>query len=332
MSLASPRRIIIAGGTGYLGMILGRHFHEQGHAVASISRFPKPHPWQAIHWDAKNMGEWASSIDGADVVVNLAGHSIRCRFNKLNQEQILNSRVWTTELIAEAINQCSRPPAVWLNASSANIYPHSLDRDMYEDSEKRSAAIAAYPKKWQFLMDVAEAWEKAAWSAPTPNTRRVLMRIAPVMSPDAGSSFDRLLRLVRWGLGGEIGDGEQYVSWIHDFDFVRAVEFLIDNFDNEGPVNITAPQPMPNHEFMCNLRRAWCTSYFGLRSPKWLVEAACFALRIESELLLKSRRVFPKRLCESGFAFHFPKWRVAAENLVERWRQLSSDEPRSSSI
>jgi hypothetical protein len=193
--------------------------------------------------------------------------------------------------------------------------------------ETSSAAVDAEPntpRKWKFGMDVAKAWERAVFSSPTPQTRKVLLRLAPVMTPDAGAAFDTLLRLVRWGLGGEIGNGEQYVSWIHDFDFVRAIEFLIEREDIEGVANVMAPNPSPNHQFMCNLRRAWCTSYFGLPAPEWLVTAVCFVLRTEPELVLKSRRIVPRRLCDAGFSFHFPVWRGACENLVERWRQLQA--------
>jgi uncharacterized protein (TIGR01777 family) len=318
MPLVRPLRIVIPGGTGHLGMLLGRHFHELGHSVATITRFPKPHAWEAVHWDAENMGYWASSLEGADAVINLAGRSMVCRYTANNKKSILHSRVRTTQLLADAIDQCSNPPRVWLNASSANIYPHSLACAMDEDSDLAASS------KWQFSRDVANAWEQAVFSSPTPRTRKILLRLAPVMSPETSGAFNCLLRLVRLGLGGEIGDGEQYVCWLHDFDFIRAIEFLIERDHLQGPVNMVAPNPMPNHQFMCNLRRAWCTSYFGLPAPEWLVQLVSFMIRTEPELLLKSRRVVPGQLLKAEFSFHFPEWRGACENLVQRWRLLQT--------
>jgi NAD dependent epimerase/dehydratase family enzyme len=153
-----------------------------------------------------------------------------------------------------------------------------------------------------------------------PRTRTVLLRSAMTMSPDRGGVFDTLLRLVRWGLGGASGDGRQYVSWIHDRDFVRAVYWLIDH-DLAGPVNLAAPHPLPNAEFMRALRDAWGIG-FGLPAARWMLEVGAFALRTETELILKSRRVVPGRLLESGFTFHFRTWPDAAADLCRRWREL----------
>ena len=181
------------------------------------------------------------------------------------------------------------------------------------------------PESWRFSIDVAAGWERAFFAVPTPSTRKVALRSAMVMSPDAGGIFDVMLRLVRWGFGGAAGSGDQYVSWIHDVDFIRAIEFLIDREAISGAVNISSPFPIPNREFMCCLRRAWCTSYFGLPTPKWALEIGAVLMRTETELVLKSRRVVPRRLLDAGFEFHFPKWRGAATDLVARWRQLNSD-------
>ncbi len=307
-------RIAIPGGTGRLGTLLARHFCEQGHSVSSITRFPKPSRWEAVHWDAANLGHWTSTIDGSDVVISLAGHSLNCRQTKSNQFAILNSRLQTTGLVAKAIQACSHPPELWLNASTSLIYPPSLDQEIDE----------AYPisAETSFIAGAARSWEAATMGYSTPATRKILLRTAPVMSPVTGGSFDMLMLLVRWGLAGEIGSGDQYVSWIHDFDFIRAIEFLIQHPNLQGPVNICAPSPIPNHQFMCSLRRAWCTSYFGLSIPEWLVQAASFVSRTEPELILKSRRVIPRKLLEAGFVFDFPQWRGACENLVNRWRAL----------
>jgi uncharacterized protein (TIGR01777 family) len=320
MPISRRLRIVIPGGTGHLGTLLCRHFYEQGHEVATVTRFPKAQPWQAVHWDSTTLGDWANSLDGADVVINLAGRSLFCRQTDVNRAEILRSRIATTELVGRAISQCADPPDLWLNASTALIYRHSLDSDMDEENGTIDDQDASVPAEWNFIVSVASAWEHAQANAHTDRTRRIALRMSPVMIPNSSSLFDWLLRLVRWGFGGEIGTGDQYVAWIHDFDFIRVIEHLIATESLAGSINVTSPCPAPNHQFMCNLRRAWCTSYFGVPAPEWAAQAAAFLARIEPEIVLKSCRVVPKRLLESGFSFHFPQWRGACENLVDRWR------------
>ena len=319
MTLPRPLRIIIPGGTGRLGVLLARHFHEQGHAVSAITRFPRPRDWEAVHWDAESPGHWMSSLEDADVVINLAGRSLHCRHTKANQRAILQSRVRTTELVGRGIRECVRPPRLWINASTVDVYPEAEQREV--DENFKPAGLT----QPMFLEQMARAWEAATQAHSTPQTRKVQIRMAAVMSADAGGTFDHLLRLVRWGFGGDMGSGEQHVAWIHDFDFLRAIEFLISRDDVAGAVNITAPHPVPNHQFMCNLRRAWCTSYFGMPAPEWLVETVSFVARTEPEFVLKSRRVIPGKLIDAGFDFDFPEWRGACENLMERWRALHPD-------
>jgi uncharacterized protein (TIGR01777 family) len=283
-----------------------------------------------VHWDGATLGPWAELIDGADVVINLAGRSVNCRYNPKNRRQILTSRTITTGLIGQAIAKASVPPAVWLNGSTATIYRHSLDRPMDEQTGEIGGNEGEAPETWRFSIEVAQAWERAFFSAPISSaTRRIAMRTAMVMSPDSGGVFDVLLRLVRWGLGGRAGSGRQYVSWIHDVDYVRAVEFLIAHCELEGPVNICSPEPVPNCEFMSCLRQAWCTSYIGLPAREWMVAVGAMLMRTETELVLKSRRVVPGRLLKSGFEFHFPHWRTAAQDLVHRWRALHADETQN---
>jgi hypothetical protein len=181
------------------------------------------------------------------------------------------------------------------------------------------------PESWRFSIDVAVSWERTLFAVNTPNTRKLALRSGMVMSPDSGGIFDALLRLVRWGIGGPAGSGQQYVSWIHDVDFVRAIDFLIANENCIGPVNVCSPNPIPNAEFMCNLRRAWCTSYVGIPASEWVLSVGAVLLQTQAELVLKSRRVIPGCLQASGFDFHFPNWRGACQDLVARWRQLHSD-------
>ncbi len=325
MSFLRPLRIAIPGGTGQIGQILARHFHEQGHSVTVVARHPKLTEWRSIAWNGYDLGDWTQSIDGSDVVINLAGHTVNCRYNAANRREIKNSRTISTGLVGQAIAQASHPPALWLNASTATIYRHSFNRSMDEITGEIGGNEPDAPAKWRFSIEVATSWERAFFAADTPNTRKVALRSGMTMSPDPGGIFDALLRLVRWGIGGPAGSGQQYISWIHDVDFVRAIEFLIANEELSGLVNVCSPFPISNRKFMHCLRRCWCTSYIGLPTPKWMLSIGAVLLRTETELVLKSRRVVPRRLLDSGFEFHFPNWRGACCDLVERWRELHSD-------
>ena len=325
LSLDRCLRIVIPGGTGQVGHILARHFQETGHQVTVITRHPKPAEWTVLPWNGQDLGPWAEAINGSDVVINLAGRSVNCRYSAAHQREIKNSRTITTGLVGRAIQEAAKPPSLWLNASTATIYRHSLCLAMDDLAGELGGNEPDAPSKWRFSIDVAKSWEQAFFAADTPHTRRVALRSAMTMSPDEGGVFDTLLRLVRFGLGGKAGSGNQYVSWIHDVDFIRAIEFLITHEKLQGPVNIASPCPVTNSSFMSCLRRAWCTSYIGLPSPKWLLALGAFFLRTETELILKSRRVVPRRLTEAGFEFHFPNWRGASQDLVHRWRELHSD-------
>jgi uncharacterized protein (TIGR01777 family) len=313
-------KVVIPGGTGQVGAILARAFVADGHEVVALSRNPGPAPWRVVGWDAESVGDWATELDGADVVINLAGRSVNCRYNTENRRAIKESRVRSTRAVGEAIARAARPPRVWLQSSTATIYAHRFDAPNDEATGILGGSEPGVPDTWRFSIDVATAWEQAADEAATPQTRKVLLRSAMIMSPDRGGVFDTLLALVRRGLGGASGDGRQYVSWIHDRDFVRSVYWLIDH-GLEGPVNLASPNPVPNAEFMRTLRAAWGTG-FGLPAARWMLEIGAIALRTETELILKSRRVVPGRLLESGFTFQYPTWAEAAADLCRRWREL----------
>jgi uncharacterized protein (TIGR01777 family) len=284
-----------------------------------LSRAPAKAPWRVVAWDGETAGDWSAELEGADVVINLAGRSVNCRYGAENRRQIMDSRVKSTWAVAAAIAKATRPPRVWLQASTATIYAHRHDAANDEATGILGGEEPGAPDTWRFSIGVAKAWEAAATENELPRTRRVLMRSAIIMSPDRGGPFDTLLGLVRHGLGGTSGDGRQFVSWVHDHDFVRAVRWLIDHDDLAGPVNIASPNPLPNAEFMRDLRRAWGIG-FGLPAMKWMIEVGALFLRTESELVLKSRRVVPTRLIESGFTFDFPTWPEAAADLCRRWR------------
>ena len=313
-------RIVIPGGSGKVGSVLARAFFGTGHDVVVLSRNPRPAPWRVRAWDGRTQADWTEEIDGADVVINLAGRSVDCRYTQANRESIRASRLESTRVVGDAIAQASRPPRVWLQASTATIYAHRYDAPNDEKTGLLGGSEPDSPDTWRFSIDVAMAWERALNEANTPRTRKVLMRSAMTMSPEHGGIFDVLLRLVRFGLGGNAGDGRQFVSWIHDQDFVAAVRWLIDHENLSGPVNLASPNPLPYSEFMSALRSARSV-HLGLPAAKWMLEIGTFVLRTESELVLKSRRVIPTRLLDSGFQFQYPTWPEAARDLCYRWEQ-----------
>jgi len=317
--MSNALRIVLAGGNGQIGTLLARHFHGRGHQVVVIARSVKPAPWRMIEWDGATLGDWAAELEGADVVINLAGRNVSCRYTPENRRAIKESRVQSTLVLGQAVARLAHPARLWMNASTATIYRHALDRAMDEDAGEIGGNERDCPSSWRFSIDVATSWEEAFFSAVTPRTRKIALRSAMTMSPDPGGIFAELLRLVRFGLGGTAGSGEQFVSWIHEADFIRSVEFLMAHEEMEGAVNLASPCPLPNREFMRALRRAWGTR-MGLPAPRPLLELGALFLRTETELILKSRRVVPGRLLRAGFKFQFPEWPEAARELVGRWK------------
>jgi len=315
-------RVVIPGGSGQVGTILARAFHRDGHDVVVLSRQPQVRPWRVVEWDGVTLGSWRSVVDGSDVVINLAGRSVNCRYNAANRQDILHSRVESTRVVGEAIARAQRPPRTWLQASTATIYAHRYDAANDEWSGALGGNESNAPGSWRFSIEVARAWERAFNDAVTTATRKVTLRSAMTLSPDDGGVFDALLGLVRRGLGGSAGNGRQFMSWIHYEDFVAAVRWLIDRQDIDGIVNIASPNPLPNADFMRVLREAYGVP-FGLPAGHWMLEIGAAFMRTETELILKSRRVVPDRLLAAGFQFRFPGWPEAARELVARWRQNS---------
>lgn len=312
-------KFVIAGGTGQVGTVLARKFHAKGDEVVILSRKPGKADWRIVNWDAETLGDWKNEIDGSDVVINLAGRSINCRYNEENRRQIMNSRVNSTKVLGEAIEQSKNPPKVWLQSSTATIYTHRFDAPNDEITGIIDDIQSDAPSAWNFSIDVAKTWEKVTNEAVTPKTRKVLMRSAMIMSPDRDGIFDTLLGIVRKGLGGTAGDGKQYISWLHEQDFIRAVDWLIEHEELDGAVNLTSPNPLPNAEFFKILREVWGTK-IGLPAFEWMLEIGAFFMRTETELILKSRRVIPTRLFKTGFRFDFQNWEDAARDLCQRWR------------
>lgn len=311
--MTNKKRIVLAGGSGFLGHALAKEFLAGNYEVIVLARSPRARSdgVKEICWDGKSSGEWSKFIGGSEVVINLTGKSVDCRYNKKNRREIISSRVDSTRAIGEAIAKCSQPPGVWLNCSSATIYKQAFDTPMNESDETGATPEA----KDEFSIEVIRQWENALNEARTPNTRKVALRITLVLGKDGGV-FPVLRRLARFGLGGKMGGGKQFVSWIHEKDFCGAVEWIIANENLSGAINLAVPNPLPNGETMRLIREA-CGAPFGLPATEWMLEIGAFFLRTETELILKSRRVVPGKLLASGFQFQFPELRDALKNLCE---------------
>lgn len=309
-------KIVIPGGTGQVGAVLERAFLAKGWEVVILSRGGRSGAG-VVEWDGRTLGAWTKEIDGCDAVINLAGRSVNCRYTRENLDAMMNSRVDSARVVGEAIAKAAKPPRVWLQMSTATIYAHRFDAANDEATGLIGGTEPGVPGYWGFSIDIAKSWEKTQADAATPETRKVALRTAMVMSPDVGGIFDMLLKITRFGLGGPIGGGKQFVSWIHEYDFIRAVEHLIGREDLAGPINLCAPGPLPQKEFMAALRQAWGMP-IGLPAMKWMAEIGAIFLRTDTELLFKSRRVVPRRLLMSGFDFKFPDWPSAVNELVRR--------------
>ena len=327
-------RILLPGGSGQVGKILARHLHAKGHEVTVLSRTLQAHasnPWRTLPWDGLTPGPWTAEIDRSDAVIHLSGRSVNCRYNAANRQAIFDSRIKPTLLLGQVIAASPTPPRLWMNASTSTFYRHALDRTQDEftgelgdlPSERGTREPANLPETWSFSIDVASRWEQAFLSIPTPRTRKIRLRSSMVMSPDPGGVFSVLSNLARTGLGGSIGSGRQFVSWMHDLDYCRATDLLLTQpeitEETGGIVNMTAPEPLPNRDFMRALREAWHMP-IGLLATEWMIQVGTFLMRSESELVLKSRRVVPTLLLKRGFEFAFPTWPAAARDLVSRTR------------
>jgi uncharacterized protein (TIGR01777 family) len=293
------KKVVLAGGTGFIGQYFERKYRDLGYEVLIISRQSQHISWN----DEKNI---ISALNGADLVINLAGKSVNCRYNEKNKAEIVLSRTETTETIGKAILACEHPPELWINSSTATIYRHAEDRPMTEkDGEIGSG----------FSVDVAKEWEQSLFAFHLPQTRQVALRIAIVLGADGGV-MEPYLNLVRFGLGGVQGTGKQMFSWIHIEDVYQIVQFIHDHKELSGVFNASAPQPVTNREFMNHLRKAK-NQRVGFPSPKWLLEVGAVFMKTETELILKSRWVLPDRLQQEGFEFTFNTLDKALKQIVK---------------
>jgi len=307
-------RLIIAGGSGFLGQVLAKYFQSLDWEVVILTRRPSAPSVNStareVHWNGETLGDWTCELEGSTAVINLSGRTVDCRYTAKHQREIMDSRLNSTRILGEAIARCNNPPSVWLNAGTATIYKHTLG-PAWDESGQIGATSAA---KDEFSVEVARAWEETFNAAITPHTRKVTLRSAMVLGNGPNSVFPVLRRLARLGLGGPMGSGQQFVSWIHELDFCRAIEWLVAREDFSGPVNIVAPNPLSNAEMM-RLFRELVGAPIGLPASEWMLELGAFFLRTETELIIKSRRVVPTRLLAGGFEFRFQTMREALLDL-----------------
>jgi uncharacterized protein (TIGR01777 family) len=296
-------KIIIAAGTGFLGKNLEEYFTAKGEEVYVLTRNPGRN--NEIRWDARTLGEWKHVLENADVLINLTGKSVDCRYTEKNKKEIYTSRIESTKVLQEAVDQCIHKPKIWLNASSATIYTHS---ETHLNTEENGIIGD------DFSMNICKSWEKEFFRVENEITRKTALRTSIVLGNNGGA-FTKLKMITKLGLGGKQGRGTQKVSWIHIDDFCRAVDFIIENEKISGVVNVTAPNPLPNEEFMRKLRNRMNIP-FGLNAQVWQLEIASIFLQTETELLLKSRNVYPEKLIQNGFTFNYPDIEAAFQDLV----------------
>ena len=311
-------KIVIAGGSGHIGRMLLEHFRKQQHDVKILTRdAKKTDPF--IFWDGQTVGAWQKVIDRSDMVINLAGRPVDCRPNKKNLKEMMDSRVNSTRVMGEAISQCQNPPKLWLQMSTATIYAHSFDKANDEYTGTIGGNEPGVPDTWHHSISIAKNWEKTLFESHTSSTRKVAIRSALVVSSIKKGYFDILRSLVRRGMGGTIAGGKQYVSWIHEEDFIRAMEYVISHEDIKGAINFSSPYPLPQKEFMSHIRLA-CDVKWSFPITKWMAEIGSVFLRTDTQLILKSRRVVPKKLLSHGFQFQFPHWPDAVLDIIKKYK------------
>jgi len=303
--------VVIIGANGFLGRYLCRHFARNGREVVAIARSRKG--WSGdgmfLEWDGKNLGPWAYALEGAELVINLAGRSVNCRYGAENREEILRSRVASTAIIGKAIAECRVPPKLWLNSSTATWYRHAEDKPQDEWNGEGGKG---------FSCEIAQAWEDAFFEAKIPaETRKVALRTGMVLANEPGTVYDVLTGLTNRALGGTMGDGNQRISWIHMDDFLRAIEFIARDPFFDGIVNLTAPDFPANRDWMRYFRET-VGMPIGLPAAKWMLRIGAAFMGSETELVLKSRWAYPLRMKQAGFRWRYAKAAEAIEDLESR--------------
>ncbi|WP_437921929.1 TIGR01777 family oxidoreductase [Sphingobacterium sp. LRF_L2] len=301
------QKIVLAGGNGYLGGVLAEYYSPLANEVIILSRKNKVAKGniKTVLWDGSTTGEWQKCLIGAYLLINLCGKNVNCRYTERNKMAIIRSRVVPTSLLGRVIADMDKPPKLWINVTSATVYRHAEDRPQDEETGEIG---------YGFSIDVCRQWEQAFFNIDTPHTRKVALRMGIVLGR-ADGAFPRLLNLVKWGLGGKQGDGQQYVSWVHEQDVAKCTEWIMTHELLTGVINCTAPEPIKNTQLMAIIRKAYGIG-FGLPTPTWLLEIGAKVIGTETELILKSRWVLPKILVDSGYRFLFEKTEYAVKDLL----------------
>jgi uncharacterized protein (TIGR01777 family) len=313
------KKIVIAGGSGFIGEELIRYFGKENEVCILTRNLPgaannrnryyslkeeETIRTRWVQWDGKTIGEWANELDGADLLINLSGKTVNCRYTAKNRAEILSSRIDPVNALGKAIASCKQPPTCWINASSATIYRDARDR---AQDEYNGDIIS------DFSVDVCTQWEKALYDQSTPLTRKIALRMAVTLG--AGGVMIPYFNLLKFGLGGHQGDGGQQYSWIHIRDTCRIIEWIFENEELEGSYNASSPFPVTNSVFMKTLRKV--TGYkTGLPAFTWMLKMGAFMIGTETELVLKSRWVVPTRILETGFVFCYPFLEEAMGEVV----------------
>ena len=293
------KKIILAGGTGFIGKYLTEQFRKVGYEVIMISRQEQNIKWN----DTKGI---IDALENSVMLINLAGKSVDCRYNEKNKTQILKSRTETTKALGEAILKCNNPPELWINSSTATIYRHAEDRPMTESNGEIGKG---------FSVDVATNWEQVFFSFQLPKTRQVALRMAIVLGKNGGV-MEPLINLVRFGLGGKQGKGNQMFSWIHIKDLFSIILFFQSHKELKGIFNCSSPNPIDNKTLMKKLRKAMNVK-IGLPSPELLLKIGAVVIKTEPELILKSRWVVPEKLIQEGYTFKYPTIESAMKNILD---------------
>ncbi len=311
MNTVNFNKIVLAGGSGYLGVALASYFKDKAKEIVILTRqvYPKNKlPFvRYVKWNGKEIGVWQEELNACDLLINLAGKSVNCRYTKANQTEILESRLHAVNILGEAIKNCTIPPKHFIQLASSTIYQHSEDKAMTEDNGELGEG---------FSVEVCKQWEQAFENLELPTqTIKTLLRVAIVYGTKDGV-FVRLRNLVTLGMGGTQGQGTQYISWIHELDFCRMIEWIYDE-RLCGLFNVAAPQPMRNKEHMALLVETMGAP-IAISQPKWLLKIGALLIGTETELLLKSRYVIPERALLCGFQFSFPNLKEAFVDLVTK--------------
>ncbi len=301
------KKIVIAGGTGFLGQSLRAFFEQKGYQVVILSRTPLSDQANVKYheWDGKHLWNWTGTLEDAEALINLTGKSVDCRYNAANKKLIYDSRLDATKVLGLAIGKCVKPPKVWINAASATIYRHAVDKQMDEITGELGTG---------FSVDVCRKWEETFQEQLVPETRKVVLRIAIVLGKNGGA-LQPLKKLVQFGLGGKQGPGTQFFSWIHEADFVQIVDRVIQDPSLCGHYNVAAPQPVTNADLMKSLRNTLHIP-IGIPMPGWLLKLGALMINTETELILKSRNVIPAKLSEAGYKFKFATLKDALNDLL----------------